>query len=53
MSEAFDGTPEDVLAFWREAGPRRWYEKDAGFDGLIRIRFFKLWEKAAKGELSS
>jgi len=53
MSEAFDGTPEDVLAFWREAGPRRWYEKDAGFDALIRSRFFKLWEKAAKGELSS
>src|SRR5262252_1868980 len=53
MSEAFEGTPDDVLAFWREAGPRRWYEKDAGFDALIRGRFLKLWEKAAKGELSS
>ena len=53
MSEAFDGTPEDVLAFWREAGPDRWYNKDAAFDTLIRGRFSGLWAKAAAGELSS
>jgi uncharacterized protein (DUF924 family) len=53
MNEAFDPTPEDVLAFWREAGPERWYKKDAGFDALIRGRFSKLWQKAAARELSS
>ena len=53
MSEAFNVTPEDVLAFWREAGPDRWYNKDAAFDTLIRGRFSGLWAKAAAGELSS
>ncbi len=31
--------PEDILAFWREAGPDRWYKKDAAFDAVIRSRF--------------
>src|ERR1700745_2699727 len=53
MSEAFDTAPEDVLAFWREAGPERWYKKDEAFDALVRGRFSKLWQKAAAGELSS
>ena len=53
MSEAFDPAPEDVLAFWREAGPERWYKKDEAFDALILGRFLTLWQKAAVGELSS
>jgi uncharacterized protein (DUF924 family) len=53
MNEAFDPTPEDVLAFWREAGPERWYKKDEAFDALILGRFLTLWQKAAVGELSS
>jgi uncharacterized protein (DUF924 family) len=53
MSGAFDPTPQDVLAFWREAGPERWYKKDAGFDALISGRFLQLWQKATAGELSS
>ena len=43
----------DVLAFWREAGPDRWYTRDAGFDALLRERFLDLWEEAAAGRLSS
>jgi uncharacterized protein (DUF924 family) len=45
--------PEDILAFWREAGPERWYKRDAAFDAAIRSRFLPLWQKAAAGELSS
>jgi uncharacterized protein (DUF924 family) len=43
----------DILAFWREAGRERWYEKDDTFDAEIRRRYLALWQKAAAGELSS
>jgi uncharacterized protein (DUF924 family) len=46
-------TAEDVLAFWREAGPERWYKRDKAFDATIRSRFGELWEKAAAGEQRS
>ena len=29
-------TPADVLAFWRAAGPDKWFKKDAAFDAEIR-----------------
>jgi uncharacterized protein (DUF924 family) len=41
-----------IVAFWREAGPTRWYEKDAAFDDEIRRRFLGLHEAAAAGTLS-
>jgi uncharacterized protein (DUF924 family) len=44
-------TPGEVVAFWREAGPKRWFEKDAGFDDEIRRRFLALHETAAAGKL--
>ena len=25
-------TPGDVVAFWREAGPKRWFAKDEAYD---------------------
>ena len=40
-------TPADIIAFWREAGPKRWFEKDAKFDDDIRRRFLVLHEAAA------
>lgn len=43
----------DVVAFWREAGPKRWFEKDFAFDEEIRLRFFDLHEAAADGQLSA
>jgi uncharacterized protein (DUF924 family) len=46
-------TPADILAFWREAGRDRWYEKDEAFDAEVRRRYLDLWHKAAAGELSS
>src|SRR5512132_3526363 len=27
-----DQAAAEVVAFWREAGPKRWFEKDAAFD---------------------
>src|ERR1700755_1689116 len=46
-------TPADILAFWREAGRERWYDKDDAFDAEVRRRFLDLWHKAAAGELAS
>jgi uncharacterized protein (DUF924 family) len=43
----------DVVAFWRTAGPKKWFEKDAAFDDEIRRRFLALHEVAAAGKLTS
>ena len=53
MTDAREIAPEEILAFWREAGPERWYKRDAAFDTVIRSRFLPLWQKAAAGGLSS
>ena len=45
--------PADILAFWRDAGPDRWYRPDDAFDAEVRQRFLGLWQRAAAGELSS
>ena len=46
-------TPADVVAFWRAAGPKRWFEKDAAFDDEIRARFLRAHEAAAAGKLAA
>ena len=43
--------PDDVLTFWREAGPERWFRKDTALDALFRDRFLAAHEAAARGEL--
>ena len=43
--------PEDVLGFWREAGPGRWFAKDDVFDREFRERFLAAHEAAVRGEL--
>ena len=45
-------TPQSVLAFWRAAGPDKWFEKDAGFDAEISRRFRGTYEAATAGELA-
>ena len=42
-----------VLAFWRSAGPDKWFNKDTTFDDEIRTRFLKTYEAAARGELAA
>jgi len=45
-------TPEDVIAFWREAGPDVWFTEDAEFDRRFRERFAEAHAAAARGELA-
>ena len=44
-------SPSDVVSFWREAGPQKWYAKDHAFDAAIRARFLPAHEAAAGGRL--
>ncbi len=46
-------TPEAVLAFWREAGPDKWFTKDDAFDAAIREKFLATYEAAATGKLAA
>ena len=44
--------PTDVLAFWRAAGPDKWFNKDAAFDAEVAARFSDVWRAAADGRLA-
>ena len=44
--------PDAVLAFWRAAGPEKWFKKDAAFDDDIRGRFLETYDAAAAGRLA-
>jgi uncharacterized protein (DUF924 family) len=50
MSEV---TAAEIVAFWRGAGPDRWFEKDDDFDLTIESRFLATHEAAARGELGA
>lgn len=41
----------EILAFWRQAGPEKWFAKDESFDAEIRRRFLPAHEAAAAGRL--
>lgn len=42
-----------VVAFWRDAGPDRWFAKDEAFDRQFRAHCLDLHEAAARGGLQS
>jgi uncharacterized protein (DUF924 family) len=44
---------EDVLAFWKQAGPDKWYRKDEAFDRTIHDNFLTTYEAAAEGRLEA
>jgi len=44
--------PADVVAFWRDVGPKRWFEKDTALDDEVRRRFLSLHKAAAAGKLT-
>ena len=46
-------SPQDVTAFWRAAGPKKWFRKDADFDREITARFLATHEAAAAGRLAA
>lgn len=52
MSET-NVAPGEILAFWRDAGPNRWYTPDEIFDVEVCRRYLDLWQQASAGELSS
>jgi uncharacterized protein (DUF924 family) len=41
-----------VVDFWRAAGPKRWFAKDADFDRRFREGFLSLHEAATIGDLA-
>jgi len=43
-------TPNDILTFWTNAGPKKWYSRDARFDDAIRLKFEPVHHAAARGE---
>lgn len=43
---------EQVVRFWREAGPSMWFQKDVAFDAAIRARFEDAHHAAARNEYS-
>ena len=44
-------TPSDVVAFWKEAGPEKWFAKDEAFDANFRDQGHALHWAAARREL--
>lgn len=40
----------DIVAFWRNAGPAKWFAKDASFDSELRGRFLDAHFAAARRE---
>jgi uncharacterized protein (DUF924 family) len=42
--------PADVVTFWRQAGPKRWFEKSPAFDDAVRLRFEPTHHAAARGQ---
>ena len=42
--------PNDVIGFWRHAGPSKWFKKLAAFDEAVRLKFEPVHHRAARGE---
>lgn len=53
MTEANAANAAEVVGFWREAGPQRWFDQDAGFDRSFDARFRDLHFKASRRELDA
>jgi len=49
---AMAATADEIVSFWRAAGPDRWFNKDETFDDEIRQRFLESHEAAAAGKLT-
>lgn len=43
-------TPNDILGFWRSAGPKQWFAAKPAFDASIRLKFEAVHHAAARGE---
>ncbi|MET0173716.1 MAG: DUF924 family protein, partial [Agrobacterium vaccinii] len=53
MSTGTATSASDVMAFWKDAGPEKWFDKDAQFDARFHDRFQDLHFAAARRELET
>jgi uncharacterized protein (DUF924 family) len=44
--------PGEIIGFWRAAGRRAWFRKDAAFDRRVALEFEATHHSAARGELA-
>src|SRR5712664_2705926 len=44
-------TADEVVSYWRTAGSKRWFSKDAAFDADFKLRFEAAHHAAASGAL--
>jgi uncharacterized protein (DUF924 family) len=55
--------PNDVVSYWRKAGPKKWFAKDHAFDAAIALKFeqthyrasmrrYDAWAQTAEGSLA-
>jgi uncharacterized protein (DUF924 family) len=45
--------PAEIVSFWRDAGPEKWFEHDDAFDTAIKSQFLETHDAAARGELAA
>jgi uncharacterized protein (DUF924 family) len=50
---ATNASPDDVLDFWSNAGPEKWWAKDDGFDAHINEKFETVHALAKTGQLDA
>lgn len=43
-------TPIDIIGFWKNAGPAKWFKKNTRFDDAIRLKFEPVHMHAARGD---
>ena len=43
-------SPGDIVTFWSEIGPEKWYAVDPALDATIRTRYLETWVNAARGD---
>lgn len=53
MTSMNEQSAEAVIAFWKQAGPKRWFAKDDAFDAAFRETFQATHMQAARRELES
>jgi uncharacterized protein (DUF924 family) len=44
-------TAKEVVDFWRDSGPERWFSKDETFDDMCEMAFEDAYDEAARGDL--
>jgi uncharacterized protein (DUF924 family) len=46
-------SPEEIVAFWLEAGYDKWFTRNDAFDAQVRSRFLRAYELARENRLSA